>query len=1356
MAPLSQLPRSRTDDFKPSESRRGTAPAHVSRDWVAPLRPVSRPPSSTQPKPGSRPSSSRVMPNLLPGSRPSSSRPMPPFPQGSLAPSEHSPRVSGEFSWLPPLGKREPEVSAVGSRLCRVAVLPHPCEASPDPTGLEGASGPGSLPSLRPMKRPASAGTAGAAGAAPLLGAGRLLRRQVAAGRLPGFMSYVLQEGRLIHFEACGFADLAARVPLRESTLFRLYSQTKPFLVAGFLVLRERSLVSLEDPVAKFLPEFQSAVVGPGRRPLKRAILVHDLLAHTSGLGFGPGFGYAPENAYESTYLDLVRRVDGGELRSLGEWCAALAKLPLRFQPGKDWGYGYSSDVLGRLMEVVAGMPLDQFLRKEVLEPLGLTETFFQVPPSRAKDLGALYKREPWHGQSSAVHFVTCDAGGSGRLASPSQRVRAEPKVDTSTVLATERSVFLEGEQITSEVIQGGGCVCSVAGGLVSSLRDCGRFFQMLANEGELDGVRLLSTESVQLLQRDWLNDFTFEKRRRPLWVWNCPGIGFSPLGQLGVACPGARRSVGSQLRTVHWGGAGGSGYMINWPNRLVVLSYTGCVFDTGTQKVLWRAAFGGRRDLRETHTARWGSAERSQGLGGWPREKDAVGQESDRSALSMARPSLDDAKCSEKSWPCSEVPSAKKSVSAGSSIGKPASLAVKKGRNHAVYQRWQVVSSSNRFQSEEVLERDRQRQRAAACDLRSRGGGRHNASPARSHAAALFFGNGAQQEPAHLPPGALQHVARPPSRSMHIMPNNAAGPVTDILGAATEGEGTSQQDSDEGSSATSSEGEADAGSVTSEERSKDGNRRRSSRESEIWKPAMPRKHIPHALGIKRKVEDLPDINTLYEPRELAQLFKCMDAYVHLVLPPGHTHAHTPDMFLAAMLASLNAPSPGRPMTPSNDVGGAGAGYLRDKEGPLVLRPIFCRFLLASKLCGSRDSPHRYQDCVAAFDAHASRYEAFFGMPRNLLLRVLSGIVLPPGCEASLMASAFDVKRQLPQQVRRFLDHHLRAATGHCEARQKALDDSIARLPWVESLVWVDPATLPKVDEEGEEKEEKEKDKEASPPRRRGRLERQDSTRFGQDELGKAPEATLRLPPGLWPPLPPRYVISERGLQQWKDGIRQWEEEVNQQSASTLRALYENTARVVLGELLSSQLLEPEVLHFTSRFLPLFTRIFDEYADEHSADLYPEAGSNSDTGDEGESRGESSRGFNLRSPKGHGPMLMPGEEKTLKPREGPPDLMSFNAFFSFCAEFELFPGHASFDELKQIYDSAETAQELTLDAPEVPRRRTTASASAALASQLPQVDIEFLNKPLWEMSDMELLITFFFAALEQWRGPGEM
>ncbi|CAE7905649.1 unnamed protein product, partial [Symbiodinium sp. KB8] len=662
-----------------------------------------------------------------------------------------------------------------------------------------------------------------------------------------------------------------------------------------------------------------------------------------------------------------------------------------------------------------------------------------------------------------------------------------------------------------------------------------------------------------------------------------------------------------------------------------------------------------------------------------------------------------------------------------------------------ALLGRFRVVSSSNRFQSEEVLERDRQRQRAAACDLRSRGGGRHNASPARSHAAALFFGQGIQEDPVHLPPGALQHVARPPSRSMHIMPNNAAGPVNEIIGAHAGEEGASQQDSDEGSSATSSEEEGTELQSDDEGGAGSGGRRRSSKESEVWKPAMPRKHIPQVLSIKRKVEDLPDINTLYEPRELAQLFKCVDAYVHLVLPPGGSSvAHSPDMFLASMLASLGSGSPtGRPITPSTDVGGAGTGYLRDREGPLVLRPIFCRFLLASKLCGSRDSPHRYQDCVAAFDAHATRYEAFFGMPRNLLLRVLSGIVLPPGCEASLMASAFSDKvvRQLPPQVRRFLDHHLRTANSHCEARRKALDESISRLPFVESLLWIDPTTLPKVeeDEEKEKDKEKDKEKEKEPPekpksRKAERLRNTDKRKMSVNielpeetvPILKAPEATLRLPPqGMWPPLPPRYVISERGLQQWKDGIRQWEEEVNQQSSSHLRALYENTARVVLGELLSSQLLEPEVLHFVSRFLPLFSRIFDEYADEHMADYQPTdpsalASSSSECGSDAPAteaagqapgapaEGAEKRGSMLGGGQRRPNLILPtrnvanaanrgGEEKLppakfLKPREGPPDMMSFHAFFSFCVEFELFPNHASYDELRQIYDSAETAE----------------------------------------------------------------
>merc|ERR1719343_1408054 len=119
-----------------------------------------------------------------------------------------------------------------------------------------------------------------------------------------------------------------------------------------------------------------------------------------------------------------------------------------------------------------------------------------------------------------------------------------------------------------------------------------------MVNNGIVDGIRLLKAETVQLLARDWLNDFTSEKRRQPLWVWGTPGIGFSPLGQIGVEHKDAthRRIVGSQLHTVHWGGAGGSGYMLNWPHGVVVLTYTGCTFDTATQKVMWRATFGALR----------------------------------------------------------------------------------------------------------------------------------------------------------------------------------------------------------------------------------------------------------------------------------------------------------------------------------------------------------------------------------------------------------------------------------------------------------------------------------------------------------------------------------------------------------------------------------------------------------------------------------------------------------------------------------------------------------------------------------------------------------------------------------------
>merc|ERR1719223_962376 len=279
---------------------------------------------------------------------------------------------------------------------------------------------------------------------------------------------------------------------MKADTLFRLYSQTKPVTIVGFARLLERGLVRVEDPLSKYIPAFADANVLKGKKlqPLLRPIAIRDLLAHSSGIGFGPGFGFPAENDYEEMYVDLVKRVDEGEIVSLEAWVDELAKLPLRFQPGKDWGYGYSSDVLGRVVEVISGRRLDEFLSEEVLVPLSMLDTAFGVPEEKAGRLAALHNRDPWD--------------GSGR------------KLVKHNIVDPD------------------------AAGLVSSLADYARFGQMLLNGGELDGVRVLRPESLRLLGGDWLNANGSKKRKKPMWVWGNPGIGFSPFGQVGVRHPDA------------------------------------------------------------------------------------------------------------------------------------------------------------------------------------------------------------------------------------------------------------------------------------------------------------------------------------------------------------------------------------------------------------------------------------------------------------------------------------------------------------------------------------------------------------------------------------------------------------------------------------------------------------------------------------------------------------------------------------------------------------------------------------------------------------------------------------------------
>lgn len=437
---------------------------------------------------------------------------------------------------------------------------------------------------------------------APLdAGVGRL-RAQVDAGKYPGFLSCVLEAGRCVHFHAYGLADICSDVPMQANTIFRLYSQTKPLTVVGFMQLWERGLVALEDPLSKYIPGFANTVVGDKSKALSRPITLHDLLAHTSGVGFGPGMGYEVENDYEKNYVELVRGVDLGEIKSLAEWCNSLANVSLRFQPGKDWGYGFGCDILGRVVEVVTGKALDVFLKHEVIDPLGMHDTGFACPAEKAPRLAALYKREPWDGNGKSVKYITLDAGGNGVIANEAKKITgATAGGEGGTYTAPPSSVFIGDKAAT--VFQGGGCVCSVAGGLVSSLRDYARFGQMLLNGGELDGHRFLKLSTVELLWRDWLNDFSPEKRKQPMWVWNKPGIGFSPFGQLGVKHPDVvgPRKPGAYLETIHWGGAGGSGYMFNWTHKVQVLTYTGCAYDTDCQQLMWKHTWAALARRRKT-----------------------------------------------------------------------------------------------------------------------------------------------------------------------------------------------------------------------------------------------------------------------------------------------------------------------------------------------------------------------------------------------------------------------------------------------------------------------------------------------------------------------------------------------------------------------------------------------------------------------------------------------------------------------------------------------------------------------------------------------------------------------------------
>ncbi|MGA2565060.1 MAG: serine hydrolase domain-containing protein [Steroidobacteraceae bacterium] len=341
------------------------------------------------------------------------------------------------------------------------------------------------------------------------------LEKYVEENRLAGGSALIARHGKVVYFETFGFMDKDFGKPMPKDAIFRIYSMTKPIIAVAALTLYEEGKFSLLEPVSKYLPEFSDMKVAvPAANgvpwhtvPAERPILILDLLRHTSGIN-----NQGPKDANgEAIFVRLDIRS-----HSLADGIKLLASAPLVHQPQAGFDYSPGPDVMGRLIEVWSGMPLDQYLNERIFRPLHMTDTGFWVPEAKWSRLTTLYDRGP---NDEIV------------------RATGEPQDGYKT-----RPAFLSG-----------------AGGLVSTTSDYLRFAQMLLNRGQLDGVRILSPKSIELMSSDLLGDLpVFDG---PL----LPGYGFG----LSVAVnrgPAKTATIGS-AGEYYWEGAAASLFFVD-PNE--------------------------------------------------------------------------------------------------------------------------------------------------------------------------------------------------------------------------------------------------------------------------------------------------------------------------------------------------------------------------------------------------------------------------------------------------------------------------------------------------------------------------------------------------------------------------------------------------------------------------------------------------------------------------------------------------------------------------------------------------------------------------------------------------------------------
>lgn len=337
------------------------------------------------------------------------------------------------------------------------------------------------------------------------------MQRYVERNVVPGVVTLVARRGRIVHLEAIGYRDAEAKVPMTTDTIFRIASMTKPIASVALMMLYEEGHFLLSDPIAKFLPEFANMkvaqVAASDERvgtpyklvPAARAITFKHVLTHTAG------FANSYRGLTQAEFGKVYPRKDPKE--TVGDAVKRLATLPLNFHPGDAWEYSTATDVVGRLVEVISGQTLDEFLQKRIFAPLRMNDTHFYMSAAKLNRFAASY--EP-------------DAQNNKKI-----KLAEAPNAESRWI--KEPHNYFSG-----------------AGGLVSTVADYFRFHQMMLNGGELDGMRLLGRKTVELTTANHTGDL-------PIWLTGPGygfGLGYSVVKDIGQT--GQPASVGSY----GWGGA--------------------------------------------------------------------------------------------------------------------------------------------------------------------------------------------------------------------------------------------------------------------------------------------------------------------------------------------------------------------------------------------------------------------------------------------------------------------------------------------------------------------------------------------------------------------------------------------------------------------------------------------------------------------------------------------------------------------------------------------------------------------------------------------------------------------------------